>query len=71
MIYEDYSVEKKVLLGPGEDLAVYLTFYYGFFSYCGFPFLPNWIEGTLLGYLFPDTMDKTSLSKILPSGPVP
>ena len=41
LTYEDYSVEKIVLLGADETLAAYFGFYSDFFSYCGFDFLPN------------------------------
>jgi hypothetical protein len=65
---EDYSVENVIF---EDDLTAYFGFYYDFFYYWTFPFLPNWIDGTLLGYLWFDTIVNISLSKILPSGPVP
>jgi hypothetical protein len=68
---EDYSVEDNVLLGADETLAVSFGFYSTFFSSCGFDFLPNWIDGILFDYFLPETTEKISLSKILPSGPVP
>lgn len=64
-------MENKVFFGADVTLAVYFGFYSCFFYSCGFAFLPNWIEGTLFDYFLPEAIDKTLLSNILPSGPVP
>ena len=68
---EDYSLEDNVLLGADITLAASFGFYSTFFSSCGLDFLPNWIDGILFDYFLPEMTEKTSLSNILPLGPVP